>query len=313
MAVHPEWDAADDARQLRKAMKGLGTDNKVLINIVCGRDRDHLQKVRAEFQKNEKRDLVKDIKSETSGHYEDLVTGLVLSEAEYRAKVVHDACWGPGTDDCALIDVLCTLNGPQIQSMKAAYTTMFKKDPTKIVHGDTSGNYCKLLEALLTGRKAVAGVDQATMSSDLDALFRATEGKIGTDAKTMIEILSTRSAEHLHALNVAYVPKSKHMNRNFKDVIKAETSGNFQHACLALMELPHEWFTQRVFEACHGNGTDEKMLVRNLMLADAYQVQIMFQLLRERHNRDMFPYLKKELSGNLERAVVTYVETCLKP
>jgi hypothetical protein len=35
------------------------------------------------------------------------------------------------------------------------------------------------------------------------------------------------------------------------------------------------------------------MLVHNLLLADAYQVQIIVQRLRERHHRDLIPYLKK--------------------
>lgn len=78
-------------------MKGLGTDDKTLIAIVCQRDREHMQRVRAEFQKAEKRDLVKDIISETSGNYEDVVSGLCLTESEYRAKVVHNACAGAGT------------------------------------------------------------------------------------------------------------------------------------------------------------------------------------------------------------------------
>jgi hypothetical protein len=53
---------------------------------------------------------------------------------------------GAGTDDAALIDVLCTLNGPQIIAMKQAYAAMYKKDATKIIHGEASGNYRLLLE-----------------------------------------------------------------------------------------------------------------------------------------------------------------------
>lgn len=103
-------------------MKGIGTDDKTLIAIVCNRDRDHLQKVRAAFTQNEKRDLVKDVISETSGNYEDVVSGLLLTEAEYRAKLVHNACAGAGTNDNALIDALCTATGSQILAMKQAFS-----------------------------------------------------------------------------------------------------------------------------------------------------------------------------------------------
>ncbi len=33
------------------------------------------------------------------------MSGLLLTEPEYRAKVVHNACVGAGTNDSALIDV----------------------------------------------------------------------------------------------------------------------------------------------------------------------------------------------------------------
>lgn len=100
---------------------GIGTDDKALIAIVCQRDRDHLQKVRAAYQQKERRDLVKDVISETSGAYEDVVSGALLTEPEYRAKVVHKACAGAGTDDKALIDAVCTATGPQILAMKTAF------------------------------------------------------------------------------------------------------------------------------------------------------------------------------------------------
>jgi len=313
LAVHPEWNAHADAIALRKAMKGMGTDDKTVISIICQRDRDHLQRVRAEFEKNEKRDLVKDVISETSGNYEDVVSGLLLMEPEYRAKVVHNACAGAGTADSALIDALCTATGPQILAMKAAFQAMYKKDVVKVVEGDTSGNYRKLMVALLTGRKPVAGVDAASMNHDLDILYRATEGKVGTDEDAMIEILTARSHDHLAALNVAYVAKSKGGKRNFQDIVKDETSGNFTIAACALLELPAQWLCHRVSEACHGNGTDEKMLTRAILLGDAYVVQSIVERLRAHYKRDLIPYIKKETSGNYERALTTYVESCLRP
>ncbi len=38
MAVHPEWNATADAVALRKAMKGIGTDDKTVVHcafVVC--------------------------------------------------------------------------------------------------------------------------------------------------------------------------------------------------------------------------------------------------------------------------------------
>lgn len=151
------------------------------------------------------------------------------------------------------------------------------------------------------------------MMSDVEALYRATEGKIGTDEAVMINILASRSAEHLAQLNATYVAKSKGAKSTFSAVIKSETSGNFQLACLALMEVPFKYFARQINAACKGVGTDEKTLTRSLLLADAYEVQQIVNEMRAVHHRDLIPLLKKETSGNYERALVTYIETQLKP
>ena len=79
MAFNP----AADADVLRKAMKGLGTDEEALIKLVCSRTNAQLQAIRAEFQAQfQGRDLIADIRSELGGELESLVAGLVYTPAE---------------------------------------------------------------------------------------------------------------------------------------------------------------------------------------------------------------------------------------
>lgn len=152
-AVHPEWNAKADAAALRKAMKGLGTDDVTLIGIVAGRDRAFLQLVREEFKQLEKkpRDLVSDVGSETSFSYKAAATGLLLTEAEYRATVIMQACKGAGTDDRALIDAVMTASQQQIRDAKAAFQVLFKKDMVKVICDDISGDYQKLIVKICEG------------------------------------------------------------------------------------------------------------------------------------------------------------------
>ena len=62
--------ALEDAQALRKAMKGLGTDEKAIIEIVANRTNAQLLEIKDAYEKNIQRDLIKDLKSEISGNFQ---------------------------------------------------------------------------------------------------------------------------------------------------------------------------------------------------------------------------------------------------
>ena len=55
-----------DAIELLEAMKGLGTNDAVLIKILGNRSRKFIQKIKASFEERFKKPLEKWIKDETS-------------------------------------------------------------------------------------------------------------------------------------------------------------------------------------------------------------------------------------------------------
>ncbi|XP_078429581.1 annexin 5 [Wolffia australiana] len=65
------------AKELYKAMKGVGTDDSTLIRIVVSRTEIDMQYIKAEYQKEYGKSLSDAIRSETSGHYRDFLLSLV--------------------------------------------------------------------------------------------------------------------------------------------------------------------------------------------------------------------------------------------
>ena len=73
----------EDAAALRKAMKGLGTDEQSIIDIVGNStNRERLAMIES-FKRQFNRDLIADLKSELSGHFKDAIKALFKDPIEY--------------------------------------------------------------------------------------------------------------------------------------------------------------------------------------------------------------------------------------
>lgn len=115
------FDAVADAKALRKAMKGFGTDEEGLINIICRRNNEQRQAIQMQYKTNFGKDLIEDIKSETSGNFETLLVSLCHPIVDFYVYEIHDAMAGIGTDEDVLIEVLCSLSNYEINVIKDAY------------------------------------------------------------------------------------------------------------------------------------------------------------------------------------------------
>lgn len=83
-----------DVEGLRKAMKGLGTDEAALIAILGKRSPRQMEQIRQAFKASYGHDLAHQLISETSGNFGKLCFGLSMSLAEFSAESVKAAIKG---------------------------------------------------------------------------------------------------------------------------------------------------------------------------------------------------------------------------
>uniref|UniRef100_A0A3Q1HLE3 Annexin n=1 Tax=Anabas testudineus TaxID=64144 RepID=A0A3Q1HLE3_ANATE len=196
--------ASYDAAQLHKALKGAGTDDDVLIEILASRTCEQIKEINKVYKKEFGGKLEKDICSDTSGSYQKLLVillqgsreqGVDEGQIEKDAKDLYAAGEGKlGTDEEKFITILGNRSAEHLRRVFDAYKKLSGSDIEDSITGETTGNLENLLEAR-------AGTDDNTLMrimvsrSEVDMLdIRACfKKKYGASLYTTIQVLLSKS------------------------------------------------------------------------------------------------------------------------
>eukprot|EP00045_Choanoeca_perplexa_P009678 m.93821 g.93821 ORF g.93821 m.93821 type:complete len:855 (-) comp14991_c0_seq1:659-3223(-) len=262
-----KFNAAEDAKALRKAVKGWGTNEKTLIRILGHRTQQERDAIRQEYTKQFDRDLVHDVDHDTGGNFSRTLKALVRQGPERDAHWLFKAMKGMGADNEMLIDIICTKSSAYLAKVTAIYPTVADgRALDEDITGNTSGHYRKLLLAVLKNQRVVSDqVDQAAAAKDADALYKAGEKRFGTNEKVFIDIFSMRSYAHLAVVFQEY---SKICKYDIRESIKREMGGNLKRGLQTIVDVirdPLEFYCTKIRDATHGMGTANKQLIEVLV------------------------------------------------
>ncbi|XP_078509746.1 annexin A6 isoform X2 [Lissotriton helveticus] len=311
--VSPASDfvADDDAKVLRKAMKGFGTDEDAIINIVCFRSNAQRQEIRKDFKKHFGRDLMADLKSELSGTVGKLILGLMMTPAQFDAKQLKKAMEGAGTEEKTLIEILATRNNQEIQAINEAFQEAFNKSLEDSLTSDTSGHFRRVLISLAVGNRDEGDEDRAKALEDAKVIadvLEISDAGGDSDSSSMetrfMSILCTRSYPHLRRVFQEFI---KLTNHDVEHTIKKEMKGDFKDALVAIVKSVQNkpaFFAERLRKAMKGAGTDEKTLTRILISRSEVDLLNIRQEFKEAYEKSLHHCIESETSGDYRKALL---------
>jgi annexin A7/11 len=199
-------------------MKGFGTDEKTLIRTLSSKDPLQVDAIRAAFERNFRRNLISDIKGETSGWFETGLVQLVRGPLMSDVHNLHHAMSGPGTKEKVMNDVLLSRTNADLNAIKSAYRREFHRSLEDAVKGDLSMKTERHFMMVLSANRAEdsAPVIQQQVDDDVMQLYKATEGRMGTDEILVCSILTYRNDNQLRAISHSY---RQRFNKSLTQVI----------------------------------------------------------------------------------------------
>ncbi|GAB1213557.1 hypothetical protein ATERTT37_002707 [Aspergillus terreus] len=309
-AVAP-GDFRREADALRKAMKGFGTDEKALIQVLAPLDPLQMAAVRSTYANHINRDLYKDVKSETSGYFRQGLLAVIDGPLMHDVASVRDAVEGVGTKEWLLNDVLLGRSNADLSAIMAAYEATYRRSLKKDVEGDLSFKTRSLFGLVLRAdrQEETLMVDQRRIELEARNIQSATSGLM-KNAEEVCAIFARSSDNEIRAINDEFnrryhLPLEKHIEKEF--------SGHMKDALLHMLRTalnPAMRDAELLEECMKGMGTkDEKLVVRVVRVhwnrGHKDRVKAAYH---DKYKKDLIQRVRGETSGDYQRLMVALLE-----
>ncbi|XP_036442829.1 annexin A2b [Colossoma macropomum] len=225
-----------DAFELRASMKGLGTDEESLIEMVCSRSNEELVEIKRVYKDLFKKDLEKDVAGDTSGDFAKLLLALVQARREEPSNVVdyekidNDAralyeagVKRKGTDVAIWINIFSERSVPHLRKVFERYKSYspydMKESIRKEVKGDLEKSFLTLVECFENKQLYFA-----------NKLNEAMKGKSAKE-KILTRIIVSRCEVDLMKIRSEF---KRQFGKSLFQTIAEQTKGDYQRALLNL-------------------------------------------------------------------------------
>uniref|UniRef100_A0A667ZHV0 Annexin n=1 Tax=Myripristis murdjan TaxID=586833 RepID=A0A667ZHV0_9TELE len=213
-----------DAAELKASMKGLGTDEESLIEIVCSRSSEELLEIKKVYKEMFKKELEKDVAGDTSGNFAKLLLSLVQTKRDEPSNVVdyekidEDAralyeagVKRKGTDVATWISIMSQRSVPHLQKVFDRYKSYSPYDMKESIRKEVKGDLEKSFLTLVTSVSC----------------FQSK----GAKEKVVTRIIVSRCEVDLMKIRSEF--KRQH-GRSLYHTITEHTKGDYQKALLSL-------------------------------------------------------------------------------
>ncbi|XP_077978221.1 annexin A5-like [Glandiceps talaboti] len=302
------FDPMKSAERLKAAMDGVGTKDDQLIQeltTVCNLQR---QEIKLAYKQRYGKDLIKDIKSEVSGDYEEVLVHLLETTAEYDAWLLNETISGPGTDEEVLLEILCFRSKEELQEISRVYKQKYKNTLADDIKGDTTGDFEKLLLKLLEGgRDEPHIIVEAFARSDARLMFEEGEDRLGTDDDRFIDIFTTRSWDQLAAASFKY---EEMYGKPIEKMLDGEFSFDMLLALKKIVVFARDrasYFAERLYSAMKGLGTDDEYLQRIIITRCEIDLLEIKEAFRQKYGLPLSKMIRDDTGHNYKEVLLALV------
>uniref|UniRef100_H3BFB1 Annexin n=1 Tax=Latimeria chalumnae TaxID=7897 RepID=H3BFB1_LATCH len=302
----PGFKASDDVQKLKAAMRGAGTDENAIAEILANRSNSQRQKIKLEYKSSVGKDLIDDLKSELSGNFKKVIVGLMMTAPEYDAYELREAMKGAATDEGCLIEILASHSNQEIRTIVATYKKNYDKSLEDDIVSDTSYMFQRVLVSLATAnRDEGTTVNEELAKQDAQRKFKKAESKWLLLEEVFYIICGFNSFKHMYQL--LFEEYKKVSNKDLEASIKSEMSGNLEDALLAIVKCTKNkpaYFAERLYKSMKGLGTTDSILIRVMVSRCEVDMLDIRSEFKKNYGKSLHSFIKGDTSGDYRNVLL---------
>ncbi|XP_072007046.1 annexin A1-like [Engystomops pustulosus] len=225
-----------DADVLKGAIKGLGTDEDAIIEILVTRSNKQIKLIKEAYKAEFKVELEKDIIGDTSGDFQKALLALLKGErneecyvnedlAGKDAKALYDAGENAKKPDMSVfINILSSRSFTNLRKVFQYYAKLSKHDLNKAMDLKLKGD----IESTLVAIVKVAVNKPAYFGEKLKNAMKG----LGTKDKVITRIMVSQHEVDMKGIKAQF---KKQEGKSLRDALLDKTKGDYEHVLAALV------------------------------------------------------------------------------
>lgn len=228
-----------DCECIYNAMKGAGTDENCLIEVIASRPNWLLEKIKKKYSELYKKELVEDIKGDTSGDFQKILEGILRCKRSEVKEINKENCekiakelseakeegWVVNDESSAFYNYIMNSSPKELSAIAREYYRLSGKTIIDGIENNFKGDAKDLLKSILYSLVSPSEYFATRIK-------KAIEG-FGTDNKTLIRILITRCEVDMNIIKKYYKQLYK---KDMIEDIKNDISGDYQKLMIELIK-----------------------------------------------------------------------------
>jgi annexin A13 len=170
-----DFVAFRDASLVRKACAGLGTDDDLLISLICHRTKRQIQDMARYYQQVYNKPVKKTIDNECGGNYKSFLLFLCETRGEYLSGQLRAAMGGLGCDKSLVNELICLSTKEEVAQMKEFYEAAYDSSLSDKLRSELGGEHEALILKLVLHGRGNGPVDLELAARQAEQIHRTIE------------------------------------------------------------------------------------------------------------------------------------------
>lgn len=305
-----EFSLSEDAKKLRDAIVGLGTDENTIVSILTNRTNAERQKIARFYHQQYDKILIKDLSHDLSGTLKRIVKALMMEPAEFLAYSLQDCLNRILPHDSCVISILCTKTRYELIPIIDKYLFMFNKTLLSDIDAANDGVYKYFMKTMLTPMMRDIGHVNSTLVKENVKYIPTKRDDCDAAKNNYVKLMLMMAKDSFEQIRFTVFEYESQHNTSVAEAIKAncdEPIAKAFNTIVSYAKNPAGYYAEIIRKSTVGLGTSDDTLIRTIVSRQEIDLAEIKQAYKQMYHTTLTSSIASETSGYYKKTLLALI------